>query len=188
MGRDPLEHDPQEPGRGARAASAELLQSAYDELKRLARAHVRRTPAGETLQATALVNEVYLRLFERVGGGWSDRRQLFFVAGRAMHDILVEEARRKATRRRGGDWKRADPDQLEVAFEAPPEQLLALDEALARLEADDPRKAEIVRLRFFAGLSEEETAEVLGLSPRTVRREWRYIRVRLFRELEQPPQ
>ena len=100
-----------------------------------------------------------------------------------MHDVLVEEARRKAARKRGGGWRRADPARLEVAFDARAEDLLALSEALARLEADDPRKAEIVRLRFFAGLGEEETAEVLGVATRTVRREWRYVRARLYREL-----
>jgi len=170
--------------RGDVGASDELLRTVYDELKRLSRSHVRRTPVGETLQPTALVNEAYLRLVGQEVSDWSSRRQFFFVAGRAMHDILVEEARRKASRKRGGDWKRADAEQLEIAFEAPAEDMLALDDALQRLEADDPRKAEVVRLRFFAGLTEEETAKVLGVAARTVRREWRYIRARLFRELE----
>ncbi len=169
---------------GEPGASDALLGAIHDELRQLARGQLRRAPSGETLQVTALVNEAYLRLLGRERPDWSNRRQFFFHAARAMHDVLVEEARRKASRKRGGDWKRADPARLDVACDARSEDLLALSEALGRLEKDDPRKAEIVRLRFFAGLSEEETAEVLGVAARTVRREWRYIRARLYRELE----
>lgn len=170
-------------GEGDTAASDELLRTVYGELRRVARSQMRGAASGETLQPTALVNEAYLRLVGRQPTEWKSRRHFFFVAARAMHDILVEEARRKASRRRGGDWRRADAENLQVAIEAPAEDMLALAEALERLEAEDERKAQVVRLRFFAGLSEEETADVLGVHARTVRREWRFAKARLFREL-----
>jgi len=119
----------------------------------------------------------------REAPAWENRRHFFFVAARAMHDILVEEARRKAAGKRGGGWKRVDAKELETAIEAPSASLLALDEALQRLEADEPRMAEIVRLRFFAGLTEQETASAMEVSERTVRRHWRYARSRLYRDL-----
>lgn len=163
---------------GAEEALFELL---YDELYRVARGHLAGAPGRATLQATALVNEAYLRLVGKAGSSWENRRHFFFSAARAMHDVLVEEARRKATRRRGGDRTRVTLENLEqdVGLETPADELLALDEALRSIEADDPRRANIVRLRFFAGLSEEETAELIGVSKRTISREWSIARARL---------
>jgi RNA polymerase sigma factor (TIGR02999 family) len=129
------------------------------------------------------VHEAYLRLVPRAGTGWENRRHFFFAAARAMHDILVEHARQKASLKRGGDRRRVNADNLIVAFESPAEDLLALSEALERLKGEDPRKHQIVMLRFFAGLSEEDTAEILDVSVRTVQREWRYIRAKLHKQL-----
>jgi RNA polymerase sigma factor (TIGR02999 family) len=129
------------------------------------------------------VHEAYLRLIGAEHLPWENRRHFFFAAARAMRDILVEQARRKAALKRGGDRKRVKAENLAVPIEAPAEDMLALNEALARLEADDPRKHQIVLLRFFAGLTEEETAQVMDISLRTVQREWRYIRARLHRDL-----
>lgn len=161
----------------------ESSQTVYGELRRLARAQLGRLPPGKTLQPTALVNEAWLRLAGKDVDDAASRREFIGLAARAMRDILVEDARRKAARKRGGDWRRADPEQLVLATESPPEELLALNEALDELERQQPRRARIVQLRFFAGLTEEETAEALELSERTVRREWRLARLWLFERL-----
>lgn len=170
-------------GRGEVQVADELIPLLYGELRKLADSWLGKLPAGQTLQPTALVHEVYLRLVPRGGAGWENRRHFFFTAARAMHDILVEHARRKASLKRGGDRWRVKVDNLIVAFESPAEDLLALSEALERLKAEDSRKHQIVLLRFFAGLNEEEAAEILDVSVRTVQREWRYIRARLHKEL-----
>ena len=169
--------------RGESGANDELARAVVQELRELAQGQLRRLSPGQTLQPTALVNEAYLRLVDRVDQDWQSRRHFLFVAGRAMHDILVEEARRKAAQRRGGEWRRAGPEALTVAVDAPPEELLALDGALRRLEEVAPEQARIVHLRFFVGLKMAEVADVLGVSESTVRREWRLARARLFREL-----
>ena len=169
--------------RGNHHAAHELLPLVYGELRKLADSWLGRLPEGQTLQPTSLVHEAFLRLVPRTGAGWENRRHFFFAAARAMHDILVEDARRKASLKRGGDRRRVNVDNLIVAFEAPAEDLLALSEALERLKVQDARKHEIVMLRFFAGLGEAETAEILDISTRTVQREWRYIRARLHKEL-----
>jgi RNA polymerase sigma factor (TIGR02999 family) len=169
---------------GDEQAAADLLPLVYDELRRTANAWMARKAPGQTLQPTALVHEAFLRLIGKAPEpGWESRRHYFFAASRAMRDILVEEARRKATLKRGGDRRRVDPDAIQIAFGAPPDGMLALDEALERLGRDDPRKQQIVLLRFFGGLSAEETARVMDVSLRTVEREWRYIRARLRMEL-----
>ena len=170
-------------GRGETQAANELIPLVYGELRKLADSWLGKLHDGQTLQPTALVHEAYLRLVPRAGTGWENRRHFFFAAARAMHDILVEHARQKASLKRGGDHRRINADNLIVAFESPAEDLLALSEALERLNSVDQRKHQIVMLRFFAGLTEEETAEILGLSLRTAQREWRYIRARLHREL-----
>ena len=164
-------------------AAEELLPLVYDALRSLARARMARVPPGNTLQATALVHEAYLRL---VGGedlGWNSRGHFFGAAANAMRQILVDQARRKAARKHGGGLERVDADEVEIRVEGPGEDILALDEALTRLEAEDPRKARIVKLRHFAGLTREETAAALGLSIRTIDYEWRYIVARLHRDL-----
>ena len=176
--------------RGDPEAGPTLQATLFHELRGLARGQLSRLAPGQTLQPTALVNEVYLRL---AGGGrsdwpdWKHRREFLSVAARAMHDVLVEEARRKASLKRGGAWRRTELAGLELATEAPPEELLALDEALEKLTREDPRKAEIVRLRFFMGLTEEETAHALDVSVRTVRRDWRFVRSWIYSELAEPP-
>ncbi len=172
--------------RGDPSASADLLPIVYDELRRLAAGWMSKTPPGQTLQPTALVHEAYLRLLHAPGRDWENRRHFFFAAARAMRDILIEQARRKATRKHGGGLKRVDPDNLVIAIESPADDMLALDEALENLKAEDTRKYDIVMLRFFAGLTAEGTAELLGISLRTVEREWRYIRARLHKELGDP--
>ena len=171
---------------GEAGAPERLLRAVYDELRQLARAQLARLPPGKTLQPTALVNEAWLRLAGKQADDVTTRRDYLFVAARAMRDILVEDARSKAALRRGGQWQRVDLANLQVATEAPPEELLALDEALAILEQKDERRARVVHMRFFAGLSEQETALALDLSLRTVRRDLRFARLWLFEQLTDP--
>ena len=172
---------------GDPGAERRLFELLYEELRKVARGHLAGGSPRATLQATALVSEAYLRLVEKAGSGWENRRHFFFAASRAMRDVLVEEARRKSAQRRGGDWQRVAVENLdELGFETPAEQLLALDEALQRIEAADPRRADIVRLRFFGGLTEDETAEALGVSTRTVSREWGLARAELALLMDPP--
>jgi RNA polymerase sigma factor (TIGR02999 family) len=166
-------------------AAGELLPLVYAELHQLARARMAHQPAGHTLQPTALVHEAYLRLVgDGNGAAWEGRRHFFFAAARAMRDILVEQARRKASGKRGGDYGRSELDEACAVLQPPAENVLALNEALGELEREDPLKAQIVLLRYFTGLTEEETAEVLGQSERTVRRHWRFIKAWLKSRLE----
>lgn len=168
---------------GDSQAAAELLPLLYAELRRLAAAWMEKTPPGQTLQPTALVHEAYLRLVGKDALRFENRRHFFFVAARAMRDILIEQARRKASRKHGGDLRRIDAANLVLAIEAPAEDMLALDEALEELRRADEKKHGLVMLRFFAGLTAPEAAEVMGVSLSTVEREWRYIRARLHRAL-----
>ncbi|MCP4246298.1 MAG: sigma-70 family RNA polymerase sigma factor [bacterium] len=169
--------------RGEKRAAEELLPLVYAELRRLAEARMAKTPPGGTLQPTALVHEAYLRLVGSGDPGWKGRHHFFGAAAQAMRDILVEQARRKARLKRGGDRKRVDIDPANFAGEPQAEEIVAVDEALKRLEQQDARSAEIVLLRYFAGLTEAEIAAALDLSERTVRRDWRYARSWLQREL-----
>lgn len=164
-------------------AAEELLPLVYDELRRLARVRLAKEPAGQTLQPTALVHEAYLRLVGDQDPGWNSRGHFFGAAAMAMRRILVEQARRKGRLKHGGEMRRVDDDAAEIAVEGPTDDLVAIDEALAKLEADDPRKGQIVNLRYFAGLSEQEVAEAMGLSLSTIEREWRYCRRWLFTQL-----
>jgi RNA polymerase sigma factor (TIGR02999 family) len=168
---------------GDSGAAARLLPLVYDELRALAGARMRDTPPGQTLQATALVHEAYLRLLGSGDSSWTNRGHFFYAAARAMRDILVEEARRKATLKRGGDRARVDLRDVVISIETPADDMLALDEVLARLEREDPRKHRLVMLRSFAGLSAEEAAQALDISLRTVERDWRYIKAWLHKEL-----
>ena len=156
---------------GDARASAELLPLVYDELRELARARMARTPPGNTLQPTALVHEAYLRLVGRDASSWNSRGHFFAAAAQAMRQILVDQARRKGRLKHGGGLGRVDLDRAEPVIEPPTDDILALDEALNRLEQDDPRKVQVVMLRYFAGLTEAETAAAMDLSPATVRRE-----------------
>jgi RNA polymerase sigma factor (TIGR02999 family) len=167
--------------------SDELLTVLYEELRRLARHRMGHERKGQTLQPTALVHEAYLRLTAGGSVRWNSRGHFFGAAAEAMRRILVDQARRKAARRHGGGQERLDADEVDLAIEAPTDDLLALDRALDRLREEDPRKAQIVLLRHFAGLDREETAQALEISVRTVDREWRYILARLHRELSGDP-
>ena len=167
-------------------ASEELLPLIYRELRRLAQHRLAREKPGQTLQATALVHEAYLRLVDgEEGERWNSRGHFFAAAAEAMRRILVENARRKRTEKHGGLLQRQDLDDIEIAAPAPaPSQdLLALDEALAKLEAEEPVKAQLVKLRYFAGLAEDEAASVLGISRTTAQRYWRYAKAWLVTEL-----
>jgi RNA polymerase sigma factor (TIGR02999 family) len=154
----------------------ELLPLVYNELRAIARARLAELAAGQTLQATALVHEAYLRLAGKELS-WDGPRHFIFAAARAMHDIIVERARHKARLKRGGGRRRLDLDSLVVAHESPPEEILALSEAMTGLERLHPRKHQIVLLRFFVGCSRDQAAAAMQLSPATVAREWRFARL-----------
>ena len=171
---------------GDASAAADLLPTVYAELRSLARRKMADLPPGQTLQATALVHEAYLRLAGRDDPHWHGRWHFFRAAALAMRDILVDQARRKEARKRGGDRRRADLEAEEITadrLDPPVEDVLALDRALKILQKEDPRKADIVLLRSFAGLSREEVAAAMGLSVRTIDRQWRYIIARLHKEM-----
>jgi RNA polymerase sigma factor (TIGR02999 family) len=171
-------------GRGDPHAAAELLPFVYDELRRLAAARLADEPSGNTLQPTALVHEAYLRLVGSPDGDhWNHRGHFFAAAAEAIRRILVENARRKKRDKHGGGRQRVSLEVAESMAQAPSEDLLALDEALTRLTAHDPIKAEVVKLRFFAGLTMPEVAQTLGLSLATAERYWTYARLWLYAEL-----
>ena len=158
-------------------ATEQLLPLVYDELRKLAAQKLSQEKPGQTLQATALVHEAYLRLVDRdTAQRWESRGHFFAAAAEAMRRILVENARRKAGPKAGGDRQRVDLDAIEPPIEGPRVDLIALDEALTVLEAKDRRKADVVRLRFFAGLSIEQTAQALGISAATANNDWSYAK------------
>lgn len=165
-------------------AAEELLPLVYDELRALARARLAAEAPGRTLQATALVHEAYMRLVGNEDPGWNGRGHFFGAAALAMRRILVEEARRRGRLKRGGGRGRRALDDGCVSIAAPDDDVLAIDEAVHRLEAQDQRKGTIVNLRYFAGLTVPETAAALGVSVGTVEREWRFIRAWLREELD----
>jgi len=156
--------------------AAELLPALYAELRGLAAALTARLPPGQTLPPTALVHEAYLKMVRDRDPGWEGRRHFFGAAAQAMREILIDQARRKASGKHGGHGQRVELTEGLALIEPPADDLLALDEAIQRLQAEEPRLAEVVTLRYYAGLSVEETAEVVGRSDRTVKREWRQAR------------
>jgi RNA polymerase sigma factor (TIGR02999 family) len=165
-------------------AAADLLPLVYDELRKLAAQKLAHEKPGQTLQATALVHEAYLRLVgEGKGPGWDSRGHFFAAAAEAMRRILVEAARRRGARKRGADLERIDLPELAGPPGGDAIDLLALDEALGRLEALHPEKARVVQLRFFAGCTLEETAQALGISRATAERHWMVARAWLFGQL-----
>jgi RNA polymerase sigma factor (TIGR02999 family) len=168
---------------GDASAAAQLLELVYAQLHELARARMAHLPPGQTLQPTALVHEAYLRLAGKSEVNWESRQHFFFAAARAMRDILVEQARRKAGPAHGGSRRRQELDEACVVLAAPTDDVLAVHEALDELEQQDPVKAQIVLLRYFSGLTTAETAEVLGLAERTLDRHWRYIKAWLLKRL-----
>ncbi len=165
---------------GEREALDRLLPLVYDELRQLAARQLGRERAGHTLGATALVHEAYVKLSGGGTCGAGDRAHFLAIAARAMRQVLVDHARRRARAKRGGGWERTTLGEGDAAVEFRPEEMLALDRALEEL---DPRQREIVEYRFFAGMEEREVAEVLGISERTVRRDWVKARAWLYRSL-----
>jgi len=173
--------------RGEPRAAEELLPILYEELLALARSRMARLAPGQTLQATALVHEAYLKLAGDRDAEWDGRRHFFGAAARAMRQILVDQARAKGSVKRGGDRRRLRVTIAEgeaPIFDAPVEDVLALDEALAALEAEDERKAQVVMLRYFVGMTTERIAETLGVSVPTAERDWRFAKAWLRRRLE----
>lgn len=173
-----------------RERADQLLPLVYDELRRLARARLRGDRAGQTIQPTALVHEAFLRLVGDRDPGWNGRGHFFGAAARAMRRILVDRARSKARQRRGGGREDLAFEDLRVephAVAAAPDDVLAVERALEKLEAEDPRKAQLVELRYFAGLTCAETAAALEVSLGTVERDWRFVRAWLRTELASHP-
>jgi RNA polymerase sigma factor (TIGR02999 family) len=168
---------------GNTKAAEQLLPLVYAELRRLARQKLAHEKSGQTLQATALVHEAYLRLVGAGDPGWNSRGHFFAAAAQAMRRILVESARRKQSQRKSAQGRRLDIDEIELADQSPPANLLALDEALERFALKNAVAARLVELRFFAGLTMPEAAAALGMPLRTVERNWEYARSWLHREV-----
>ena len=168
---------------GRSEAMTRLFPLVYDELRRIAHCHLAGQREGHTLDTTGLVHEAYLRLVDQTRVEWNDRRHFYAAASRAMRHILVDHARRHSAAKRGGGRPVIELVEGTVAVEQRAELLVALDEALQRLEALDERLGRVVECRFFGGLTEEETAEVLGVTSRTVRRDWTKAKGWLYREL-----
>jgi RNA polymerase sigma factor (TIGR02999 family) len=166
--------------KGDGEAFNELVPLVHDELRRVARRYMRRERAGHTLQTTALVNEAYLRLINQRRVEWQNRAHFFAIAAQVMRRILVDYARTRGYSKRGGNEVHVSFDEAAVASPGAGPDLVVIDQALADLAALDPRKARIVELRFFGGLSIEETAEVMSISPTTVQREWRSAKAWLY--------
>lgn len=167
---------------GDRGAFDRLQPLVYDELRRIARRQLRRGRGG-TLHTTALVHELYLKMVDQDQVEWQGRAHFFGIAARAMRQILIDHARRRQAEKRGGDWNRTTLTNKHLGFGVALDELLALDAALDRLDGLDPRLRQVVELRFFGGMTEEEVAEVLEVSPRTIQRDWAKARAWLYKEL-----
>ncbi len=161
----------------------QLMPVVYEELRRLAKRHMAGQRPGHTLQTTDLVNEAYLKLVNLQETGWKDRIHFFAVASRAMRSVLVDYARRRGYAKRGGNPVRVSLGEADHVSLQKSAEIIAVDEALSRLALLDPRKSQIVELRYFGGLSVEESAELTGVSRRTIMREWRWAKAWLYREL-----
>ncbi len=172
--------------RGDAEAARRVFPTVYRELRSLASAKASHLPPGATLQTTALVHEAYLRIVDRNPEGWQGKRHFYFTAARAMRDILVEDARRKSSKKRGGDQERVDLDDVEWAYNLSPEEVLSLEVALTKLEKEDLEGHQLVLLHFYTGLTFAEIAELVGASVRTIERKWRFLRSWLARQLELP--
>lgn len=168
---------------GDTRAADKLLPLVYEELRLLAAQKLSQELPGQTLQATALVHEAYIRLIGGEAQNWNSRRHFFFAAAEAMRRILIENARRKQRLKRGGDHRRVDFEDVDLGIEGPSDDLIALDEALEKFSKKDKVKAELVRLRFFAGLTSEQAAKVLDISLNTADRYWAYSRSWLHLEI-----
>ncbi len=168
---------------GERQSTDRLLEAVYDQLRRIAQQRMKDEKPGHTLQATALVHEAYLRLVQNKELKWSSRAQFYVAAAQAMQRILVEHARKKKRLKRGGDRRPVASSVLDLASDENLEDVVAVNDAIDRLEGEDPRAALVTRLRFYAGLTVAETAKAMKLSERTVMREWAYARAWLFEAL-----
>ena len=165
-------------------AANELLPLVYEELRKLAAHRMAAIPPGQTLQATALVHEAYLRLVGSEPQEWNSRGHFFSAAAEAMRRILVERARQKASQKRGGGFRRVDFEHLDVAVAADDELVLALNDALARYAEKDPQGAELIKLRFFVGMPNQDAAALLGIPERTAKRTWAFARAWLYHEMQ----
>jgi RNA polymerase sigma factor (TIGR02999 family) len=170
--------------RGDPLAAEQLLALVYDELRRLAAFKMAQEAPGQTLQATALVHEAWLRLVAAEGRKFENRAHFFSAAAEAMRRILIDRARRKKTERHGGRLERVELDELDLAAPSADDQLLAVHEALDKLALEYPQQAEVVKLRYFAGMTNEEAAQVLGISVSTAKNYWVFSRAWLFQEIE----
>ncbi len=170
--------------RGDAKATDELLPLVYEELRRLAAQKMANEKPGQTLQATALVHEAYIRLVGSESRSWNSRTHFFCAAAEAMRRILIENARRKRRLKRGGGQEKVSLDDVDIAVKEPAEDIVALDEALQKLALEDPTKANLVKLRYFAGLTTKQAAKMLDISQATAERYWSYARVWLFYELK----
>ena len=169
---------------GDPAAADQLLPLVYDELRRLAAQKMALERSDQTLQPTALVHEAWLRLIGHDNPQWNGRGHFFGAAAEAMRRILIERARQKAAAKRGSGWQRVELDKVDIAAQANDDTLLFVNEALEKLQHADPKAAELVKLRFFAGLTLEESGEFLGFSERTARRCWTFARAWLYAEVQ----
>ena len=165
---------------GQPQAADQLLLLVYDELRKLAAHQMAHQPPGQTLQATALVHEAYLRLIGNAPLQWNSRGHFFSAAAEAMRRILIERARKKSARKHGGGLQRVDLDQVDIALDTDDDLLLLLNEALEEFREKDPTAAELIKLRFFVGLPNQQAAELLGVSERTAKRSWAYARAWLY--------
>jgi RNA polymerase sigma factor (TIGR02999 family) len=172
---------------GDAEALDEVIPLVYDELRRIARGHMAQERAGHTIQATALVNEVYLKLKTKRGATWKNRGQFFAVAAQMMRRILVDHAREHSSLKRGGGAQQVTLDDAMLVSNGNASEVLAIDEALQKLEQLDKRKSQVAVMRFFAGLTVEETADALAISIETVARDWRFARAWLRNELSTAP-
>ena len=173
--------------RGDEMAAGELLPLVYEELRKLAADKLTREKPGHTLQGTALVHEAYLRLVDQTSAPeWNGRWHFFAAAAEAMRRILVDRARSRGRLKRGGGRQRVSFEEMELTVDDPPDDLLALDEALDELARMHPEKAQLVKLRYFGGLTMDQAAEALGISPRTAGRDWAYARAWLYERITSP--
>jgi len=172
-------------GQGDRKAAEDLLPVVYEELRRLAARKMAQEAPGQTLQPTALVHEAWLRLAGGQNPSFEGRTHFFAAAAEAMRRILIDKARRKHALKRGAGWERLDLDQVDVAAHADDDTLLLVNDALDRLAAEEPRSAELVKLRFFVGMTNAEAAQALGISERSAKRHWTFARAWLYRAIRQ---
>ena len=173
-------------GKGEADAFGRLVPLVYDDLRRVARSQLRRLRVGETLNTTGLVHEAYLRLVDQTRASWNDRGHFLAVSAVAMRQVLIDHARGKMRKKRGGDVRKESLDEAMTAVATDAERLIEIDLALRSLDETDPRLVKVVECRYFAGLSEEETAEALGVSLRTAQRDWLKARAWLRKALTRP--